>query len=233
MIGEILTLIDPCMTVVKKTAPDGRLIKYDLAHSVFDMEAYCKITENFIFEFLESTNLVDIEKEHQKNFLKALKINDRIREEDYYAHVGHMKFNCTKAQKEKREKIISDIKEPDSELVNELIVVANRKLKERHRPQSVKKEDFIWDFNCKFDWGMKTADPISKVPFHNKDKSSWMNKKTREIQATGPEHFQETGIRLYSRNNLAVNEVNQAFDEICHGKEVSTRSTSQGFDHKN
>ena len=233
MIGVILLLISSFLTIFKKQVTiDGeqKIIHYDLAHAVFDMTAYCRVTENFLFEFLETTDLVDIPVGHHENFLKAQKINDRIREGDYYAHVGHMKFNSTKDQKDKREEIISDIKSSDSKVVKEIISIANEKLKKLNQPL-VKKEDLLWDFNCKFDWGMKSDDPISKIPFHNKEKSLLIYRQTREIQATAPEHFQERGIRLYLNNKSAENEVKQAFDELCAKEKVLTRNTSQGFDH--
>ena len=114
----------------------------------------------------------------------------------------------------------------DLDYVWVLVEQTNDNLKENHSELRITADDLIWNPGPNFDWGMKSGEPVRKVPFHTKG-NEWTYKTAKAIAATAPSSYFEKGIRLYVTIPAAENEAKMAFDTICKDIGIATRCTSQ------
>ncbi|KAK3581153.1 hypothetical protein CHS0354_024685 [Potamilus streckersoni] len=175
---------------------NGKQLK--MSEAIDDVVAYSKITDNILFQILNSSS-------DAKPVLESKEIIQNIFRRKLYKCVAQTQVIAeqliSKSENDSiKKEIVDDLEEPEE--------------------SSLKPEDIIIHMVF-LDYGMKDKNPIDNVRFYMKEKPDIAIKVRKDqVSQMLPEKFAEQHVRVYCKRDdpLSIHKVFQSFDKWCKKK---------------
>jgi len=211
LISDALKLVRESLIVT-----NDKRQKFKLHEAIHDPSAYRKLNEDYIFQnIMNPAMFYDyLPAEEQKNWDDAKTLLEKIQKNQLPACLAHLIFENV----EDREVFWSKTEACKTRICQ----AVNKNLGHISAPLTT--DDLVFKKGPTYDWGMKNASPLEKVPFFEKNSKKPQFHNLSATTSMFPANPAEFGVRLFNKRLDCKNESCQEFDVICKEEKLKIRS---------